>query len=403
MSRSLHTSLLAVVAGGTLGLGGFVLLPSGSAAAADIVATSPTSGTVPDGICYAEVSANGGSGRFAVPGPIDTVSGQPGSGASLTAKFPVTAGEPYAITFAKGGAAGPDLGVGNTGGAGGDAAAVSFSGVVHLAAGGGGGAGGVSSVFLGKHGETGGAAGAFGPGNLKPGEWGGPHAFPDAFWPNIGQGGMTDGTGGHGHPDASPGHDGASNPGGIAAGGAGGAGDPGSVVTPSGPSGGGGGAGYGTGAGGGGGANNSAGSGSSFDANIAGGGGGGTSYVHSTFVDFTGGLVSIDEYTASASITWIACPPASTTTSSTTTSTTVAPVDSAPVDSAPVDSVPADSTTTTEVAGGPATTTTDVGNSAGGGPRSLPTTGSTSGALLAWSSIVLLLGAVLMSRSRRPA
>lgn len=423
-------SFAAPIVGAALLLGTVAAFP-GSAQAADVVAQSPTSGTVPVGICFADVAANGGSGYDANPGPVDPKSGNPGFGADLSARFAVTAGEPYSITFADGGAPGPDLGLANTGGAGGDAAAVAFSGVVHLAAGGGGGAGGISTLTIGQPSASGGGAGAFPVGTgLLPGDFGMNAIFPDSFRPNMGQGGKPNGTGGQGHPDASPGHNGTSAPGAIGAGGAGGAGDPGTLVTPVGPGGGGGGAGYNTGAGGGGGANNAA-SVYDFGSNFGGGGGGGNSFIDPSAISYTNGTVGYFTHTASASITWVACPQPSTTTSSTsTTSTTTTvvtvpvdslpedttpadttpvdstPDDSTPMDSTPVDSVPADSSSTTLVAGEPAPSTTAVGsggNGGGGGPRSLPITGSTSGALVVWSSIVLVLGAVLLTRSRRPA
>jgi LPXTG-motif cell wall-anchored protein len=364
--------------------------------AADISVTQPTSGTVPAGVCYADLAANGGSGYDANPGPVDAESGNPGFGADLTARFPVTAGETYSITFAKGGAAGPDLGVGNTGGAGGDAAAIAFSGVVHLAAGGGGGAGGISTLTLSQQGASGGTAGALSGSNLRPGDFGMNAFFPDSFYPNQGQGGKATGAGGQGHPDASPGGSGTSAPGAIGNGGAGGAGDPGSLVTPSGPGGGGGGAGYDTGAGGGGGANNAAGDG--FDGNFAGGGGGGNSFIEGSNSTFTTGLVGFSTHTASASITWIACPAATTTTVTTTTvTTTTAPTTSAPTTSAPDTSAP-----DTTAPGEPGPTTTGIG-SGSGGPRTLPSTGSTVPTLMLWSTIVLIAGTVLLVRSKRPA
>lgn len=416
-------SLAAPIVGAALLLGTVAAFP-GSVHAADVVAQSPTSGTVPAGICFADVAANGGSGYDANPGPVAPRSGLPGFGASLTARFAVSAGESYSITFAKGGAAGPDLGAANTGGAGGDAAAVAFSGVVHLAAGGGGGAGGISTITIDQMGTLAGSAGLYPSGTgLIPGEFGMNALFPDSLRPNAGQGGKDTGAGGQGHADASPGQNGTSAPGAIGAGGAGGAGDPGTLVTPVGPGGGGGGAGYNTGAGGGGGANNAA--DGAFDSNFAGSGGGGNSFIDHSALSYAGGFVGYFTHTASASITWVACPQPSTTTSSTTTTSTTTtvvtvpvdslpedttpadtkPVDSTPVDSTPVDSQPADSSSTTLVAGEPAPSTTAVGsggNGGGGGPRSLPTTGSTSGALVVWSSIILLLGAVLMTRSRRP-
>ncbi len=324
--------------------------------AADINVTSPTSGTVPKGICSAEVYVVGGDGHLADTG-VGGFSGNGGWGARLRGTFPAYAGQPYAILFAKGGAPGPDLGLGNTGGRGGDAAAVSFNGTVVIAAGGGGGAGGVSGISI--YAENGFSGGGAGYTPVQPGVLLGVNGedFSPYSFSNDGQGGFSNGKGGYGHAEASPGKNGTAAPASIGAGGAGGAGDPGTLLTPSGPSGGGGGAGYNTGAGGGGGANN--GNDAADPKNQAGAGGGGNSFIGPTATGWDDVFSNKTNYVASATITWLLCPVPTTTTTLapvTTTTTKLAPVTTTTL--APVTTTTLAPVTTTTLA--PVTTTTVV-------------------------------------------
>ncbi len=92
-----------------------VLASTSASAAADVSVTAPASGVVPNGICSAEVRVVGEHGRPGVPGTGGGTPGLGGSGAEVYGEFPVSAGQTWAALFAPGGAAGPDLGLGNTG------------------------------------------------------------------------------------------------------------------------------------------------------------------------------------------------------------------------------------------------------------------------------------------------
>ena len=351
--------------------------------AADISTTTAMSGSVPAGACWAAVLAVGGSGYLADPGP-GGYDGFGGYGGRVSATLPVTAGDPFAVLFAPGGAPGTDLGLGDTGGRGGDASAASFGGKVLIAAGGGGGSGGSSGTgIFAENGFAGGNAGIL---VNQIGEIAGQRGDELFQLYDDGQGGFNTGQGGEGHPEASNGMAGTSAPGSIGKGGAGGAGDPGTLVTPSGPGGGGGGAGYKSGAGGGGGANNRA-----YDAdNQAGGGGGGNSYIDPSAVQFQGGSTSLSNHTASVTIEWLYCPIVTTTT---TTTTTTMPIVTTTTEDAAV-------TTTTGDAIPPVVATTTTQPSSGG--RSLPATGSGRNGLMTAASLMLLLGSILIVRAKRP-
>ena len=353
---SVGLGVAGLVAGGALwGLG-----TSASAATTGLF-TSSTPGfqasaaTVPAGICFVTITADGGHGGSGS-------SGDGGVGATVTARVAVSPGEVLAVQVAgagantaTGGAGGVGGGGGGQdeegGGSGGGASAVSGAGDPFLVAGGGGGGGpigngGAAGVLGGDGGagtDTGGGAGgtAAGTGGAATfrGGAGGSVAGAGGTSPLGGNGGSGTGTiggGGGGGSASQPGIDGGAAPG-TGSAGNGASADGGSGNTTGGKggnstvgAGGGGGIGFAGGGGGyisdgGGGAGYGGGAGGS---GAAGGGGGGSSHLYATGATNVSSMLSSGpgdgQVTISYDPTTDSCPQPTTTTTQPTTTTTTA-------------------------------------------------------------------------------
>ena len=199
-----------------------------------------TAGTVPDGTCYADVTAKGGGGASSSAGGTGGVGG---AGAAISARIAVVPGQAYTGTVgagaaqpssgsggtAPGGAGDPAGGSGGTivtdhrGGGGGGGTSVSFAGTKVVVAGGGGGGGaahqnspaglggaagfsgvGAGTVATGSNGQDGsdstGTAGGGKGGQSAAGGAGGVQSNTASYNGSAG-GGVGTGTGGNGGPD----------------------------------------------------------------------------------------------------------------------------------------------------------------------------------------------------------